>query len=77
MRELMTAFCFAVFALAATGVGTAHSEIRAGGVKFDVPVIAEAGNADLRLIAEGSDDYPPPEGDGDDPDIRFPGDPRV
>jgi hypothetical protein len=77
MRKLMTALSFAVFALAFIGAGTARGNARAADVKFDFPATAKPGDVDLRLIAGGKDDYPPSDGDGDDPDIRFPGDPRT
>ena len=80
MFKLMTALSFAAFALAVIGMGAAQSNTRIAGVKFDLPTtaptIAGAGDQGFRLIVDGTDDYPSPEGDGDDPDIRIPGDPR-
>jgi hypothetical protein len=77
MFQLITALSFAAFALAVIGVDAAQSNIRIANVNLDSATNTEASNLDFRVIADGKDDYPSPEGDGDDPDIRFPGDPRA
>jgi hypothetical protein len=77
MRELITALSFATFVLAVIGAGAAQSDIRLTGVKPDPATNTEANNLNPRLIADGKDDYPPPEGDDDHPDLPFPGEPRA
>jgi hypothetical protein len=82
MKKTLTALSFAAFAFAfaAVGAGAVPAPLQVADERQSYPTNAEENDVHFRQVAEltsHDEEYPDPSGDGDSPDIRFPGHPSA
>ncbi len=80
MKKTLTALSVAAFAFAAAGAAAVPASLQLADERLSFPTNAEENDVHFRQVADfysHDEEYPDPSGDGDSPDIRFPGHPSA